>query len=185
MKTTVSQSRLLAFLLAAVAGVVHAGDCPDRTTTTPGNQAQATIRPAPAQAYYANPWSELVRLQAAMERQFEAMNAVPAVFVSTPAFMMPTPVSTLQQTQDGYRVEIPLPGFKPEDVHVRVDGQLLSVTAETASTSKAGDQDVQRRSNRTFAETLTLPGSVQASKLKQSFVNGVLILTIPGNGSTT
>jgi HSP20 family protein len=185
MKTTVYQSCLLASLLAAAAGTVHAADCPDRNAAAPGSQVQATTVAVPAQAYYANPWAELVRLQAAMERQFEAMNALPAVFVSTPAFLMPTPVSALQQTQDGYRVEIPLPGFKPEDIHVRVDGQLLSVTAETASTSKVGEKDVQRHSSRTFAETLTLPGSVQASKLKQSFENGVLILSIPGNGNTT
>lgn len=120
-----------------------------------------------------------------MERQFEAMNALPAVFVSTPTFMLPTPLSTLQQTQDGYRVEIPLPGFKPEDVHVRLDGKLLSVTAETASTREVGDKGVHRDSSHAFAETLTLPGSVQASKLKQSFENGVLILSIPGNGNTT
>ncbi|MBI1283387.1 MAG: Hsp20 family protein [Thiobacillus sp.] len=184
MKTAVSQSCLLASLLA-VAGIAHAGDCPDHTAAKAGDAIQATTLAVPAQAYYANAWAELARLQATMEGQFEAMNALPTVFVPTPAFMLPTPVSTLQQTQDGYRVEIPLPGFKPEDVHVRVDGQSLSVTAETDSTRKIGDKDVQRHSSRTFAETLTFPASVQASKLKQSFENGVLILSIPENGNTT
>ncbi len=50
---------------------------------------------------------------------------------------------------------------------------------------QVGDKDVQRHSSRTFAETLMLPGSAQASKLKQSFENGVLIVSIGGNGNTT
>ncbi len=66
-----------------------------------GNPVQATTLAVPAQAYYANPWAELVRLRAAMERQFEAMNALPALFVPTPTFLMSTPVSALQTTQDG------------------------------------------------------------------------------------
>lgn len=185
MKTAVSQSCLLAFLVAAAAGSAHAADCPDGNAAAPGQQAQSISTPAPVQAFYANPWAELIRMQAAMERQFEAMNALPVLFVPPPAYMMPTPVSTLQSTHDGYRLEIPLPGFKPEDIHVRVDGQLLSITAETAGTSKVGDQDMQSRSSRAFAETLTLPGSVKATKLKQNFENGVLILTIPGDKGTT
>jgi HSP20 family molecular chaperone IbpA len=185
MKTAISQSCLLAFLLATAAGTVQAGDCPDRDAAAPGNQAHSTSTPIPAQAFYTSPWDELIRMQAALERQFESLNAMPVMFVPTPPFMMmPTSVSALQHTQDGYRLEIPLPGFKPEDIHVRLDGQLLSITAESASTTKVGEQDMQSRSSQTFAETLTLPGLVKASKLKQSFENGVLILTFPGRGGT-
>jgi HSP20 family molecular chaperone IbpA len=185
MKAFSSQSSVLALLLAAAAGFVHAGDCPDRSAATAGNQAQSISTPAPLQAFYADPWAELVRMQAAMEHQFDAMNALPVVLFSPSAFMMPTPVSALQHTQDGYRIEVPLPGFKPEDVHVRLDGQLLSITAATANAGKVGDQDMQSRSSRTFAETLTLPGSLKAEGLKQRFENGVLILTVPGNEGKT
>jgi HSP20 family molecular chaperone IbpA len=185
MKTIISHSSLLTLLLAVAAGTVHAADCPDRNVAAPVNQAQSMTTVAPTQAIYVNPWAELVRMQAAMERQFDAMNAQPVLFAPPPTFLMPTPVSALQHTQDGYRLEIPLPGFKPEDVHVRLDGQLLTITAETASTSKVGDQDTQSRSSRTFAETLTLPGSIQASKLKQRFENGMLILSIPGSDNQT
>jgi len=123
-------------------------------------------------------------MQAALEHQFDAMNALPLKFAPPPAFMMPTLVSMLQHTQDGYRLEIPLPGFKAEDIHVRLDGQLLSITAETASTTKVGQQEAQSWSSRAFAKTLTLPDSVKASKLKQSFENGVLILTFPDREGT-
>lgn len=181
MKTVISQTSLLALALAAVAGTVHAADCPDRAAAVSESQTQSMSTPAPAQAVYANPWAELIRLQAVLEHQFDAMSALPVMFVSPPTFTMPAPVSALQRTRDGYRLEIPLPGFKPEDVHVRLDGQLLSITAETTSTTKVGDPDVQNRSSRSLAETLTLPGSVKASEMKQHFENGVLILTLPGN----
>lgn len=185
MKSAVYRSGLLAFLVAVATGAAHAADCPDNKSADPGHQAQTMSTLVPVHTLYATLPAELIRMQAAMARKFEAMNALPVLFVPPPAFMMPTPVSTLQNTQDGYRLEIPLPGFKPEDIHVRVDGQLLSISAESASTSKVGDQDLQSRSSRAFAEALTLPGAVKATKLKQSFENGVLILTIPRDRGTT
>jgi HSP20 family protein len=179
-KTVISQTSLLALALAAVAGTVHAADCPDRAAAVTEGQTQSMSTPAREQAVSANPWAELVRMQAVLEHPFDVMSGLPVMFVSLPTFTMPVPVSALQRTQDGYRLEIPLPGFKPEDIHVRLDGQLLSITAETTSTTKVGDQDMQNRSSRSFAETVTLPGSVKASEMKQSFDNGVLILTLPG-----
>ncbi len=185
MKNLLSRSCLSAFLIAASAGSVHAAECPDRSTSAPAHQASSASAPDPGQGVFANPWAELVRLQAAMARQFDALNSLPVMFVPQPVFMMPTPVSTLQATEDGYRIEIPLPGFKPEDVKVHLDGKVLSVAAETSKTSKVGDQDVQGRSEQRFAETLTLPASVKTSKYTQDFENGVLILTFPHSQGTT
>jgi HSP20 family protein len=178
----ISQSSLLAISLALAAGAVQAGEC------TPGADAAATPKsaaamPAPAHAVYYNPWADLMRMQAAMDSQFNAMNALlqPMLIVPQPNFAMSTPVSALQRTPDGYRLDIPLHGFKAEDIHVRLDGQLLAITAETSSsgTLKVGQQDEQSRSSRSFAETLTLPGPVEASQLQESFKDGVLTLTIP------
>ena len=173
MQTGISKPSLLAFALALAAGAVHAGECapPAAATVKP----QAAAMPVPAPAFYYNPWAELMRMQVLLDSQFNAMNALrmPVMSAAPIAFA----VSALQQTQDGYRLEIPLPGFKAEDIQVRLDGQLLAITAETSSTVKVGQQDGQSRSS--FAQTLTLPGPVQASELKQTFENGVLTITLP------
>jgi HSP20 family molecular chaperone IbpA len=184
MKNGIAKPSLLAFALALAAGAVHAGECTPSASATVKPQASAAM-PAPAQAVYYNPWADLMRMQAVLDSQFNAMNALwmpamfapPTAFAPVSAFALPTPVSALQQTRDGYRLEVPLPGFKAEDIHVRLDGQLLAITAQTSSTVKVGRQDGQSRSS--FAETLTLPVPVEAAELKQSYENGVLIITLP------
>ncbi len=184
MKTGVLKPSLLAFALVLAAGAVHAGECTPSASTTVKPQASAAM-PVPAHAFYYNPWADLMRMQAVLDSQFDAMNALwmpvmfatPTAFAPAMAFTLPTPVSVLQQTQDGYRLVVPLPGFKAEDIHVHLDGRLLAITAQTSSTVKVGEQDGQSRSS--FATTLTVPGPVQASELKESFENGVLTITLP------
>jgi HSP20 family protein len=186
MKTAISKPSLLAVALALAAGAVLAGECAPSAPATAKPQAAAAM-PIPAHAWYYNPWGDLMRMQALLDSQVNAMNALwmpvmldpQTAFAPPSAFTLATPVSALQQTQDGYRLEVPLPGFKAEDIHVRLDGQFLAITAQTSSTVKVGQQEGQSRSSRSFAETLTLPGPVQASELKESFENGVLTITIP------
>jgi HSP20 family protein len=102
---------------------------------------------------------------------------MPVLFAPPPAPVMPTPISTLQATEEGFRLEVPLPGFKAEDIQVRVEGALLAITARTRSTTSTEGGETQ--SQRSFAQTLTLPAQVEAAELKQRFENDVLILTLP------
>ncbi len=185
MKTGISTPSILALSLALAAGGAYAGECPPQAGATANPQSAAAM-PAPTHAFYYNPWADFMRMQAALESPFGAMNPlwVPVMFVPPPSFAVPTRISALQQTKDGYQLAIPLPGFKPEDVHIRLDGQLLSISAQASSVLKVGQNDEQSTSRRAFAETLTLPAPVKASELKESFKDGVLTITLPGQKDT-
>lgn len=178
MKTGISAPSILALSLALATLGAHAGECPP--------QNGAADMPAPTQAFYYNPWADFARMQAMLDSPFTGMNPfwMPVMFVPPSTVAMPARTSALEQTKDGYKLAIPLPGFKPEDVHVRLDGQLLSISAQTSSTLKVGQNDEQGTSSRAFAETLTLPGPIKASELKESFKDGVLTITLPGPKGT-
>ena len=180
MKSVIAQPSLLTFALALASGGAQAGECTSSADTAIMPQAAVS---APVQVIYYNPWGDFLRIQALMDRQFNALNALwqPMNPGQQAMGMLPLRVSTLQPTADGYRLQLPLPGYKAEDIHVRIDGQMLSISAATANTVKVGRQDEQSRSS--FAETLTLPGPVQASEVKQTFENGVLTITIPSQKS--
>ena len=190
MKSVIAQPSLLALAIALAAGGAQAGECTQRADTAVMPLAAVS---APVQVIYYNPWGDFLRIQALMDRQINALNALwqpmnldPQAIGLVPLSAMPIGalplrVSTLQPTADGYRLQLPLPGYKADDIHVRIDGQLLSISAATENTVKVGRQDEQSRSS--FAETLTLPGPVQASEVKQTFENGVLTLTIPSQKS--
>lgn len=88
-----------------------------------------------------------------------------------------------QVAQDGkaYRVQIQLPGVKPEDIKVRVDGRVLSIDAQSGGTSqaRAGQKDEQARYSSSFSESFTLPGAVDAKAMQKHVDNGVLTLILP------
>ncbi|MGO9446701.1 MAG: Hsp20/alpha crystallin family protein [Thiobacillaceae bacterium] len=175
---------LLAFALATVAGSVCAKDC----TSAPGPQTNlqgSATAPVMGTVVYFNPVPDLIGMQAAMDREFSALNAmwVPVLMAPPANFAIPMQTSTLHRTANGYELRVNLPGFRPEDIHVQLNGRFLSITAHesTEGTYKVGNSPGQRMSTSNFSETLTLPASVEASGMKQSVENGVLTITLPSS----
>jgi HSP20 family protein len=179
MRTVLSKPSLLAFALAAVAGGALAQDCPS-------DLSGAVPSPAMRNIVYIDPFADLLRMQAAMAREINAFNAMdamlmPVVMAPPVEFAMPAQASELQRTKDGYQLQVRVPGFKPEDIHVQLNGQLLTISARdsTKESRKVGNQPEETLSTRSFVQTLTLPGPVEANGLKQSVRSGVLTITIP------
>lgn len=68
------------------------------------------------------------------------------------------------RTEHGYDVEIPVPGFKPEDVDVTYQDDVVSVNAKS-----------ERRS---FTRSFTVPEDVDPEKIEARVENGMLVLTL-------
>ena len=167
-------ARLSLLTLALATGNLHASECSQRGNAPASPEVSA---PAPAHAYYYNPWAELMRMQRLMD--LNTLNALPMMYV--PARTPAAQASVLQRTEEGYRIDIPLPGFKAEDIRVRLEGLLLTVSAHTSSKALSGLSDEQS----SVALTLTLPGQVAAEEMKQRFKDGVLTLTLPSSKNAT
>ncbi len=163
-------STLLLISLALAAGSSQASECTAATTAA----LPRAVMPVPIFAFH-NPWADFNGLQAMMDRQMNALGAFMQPVMLMPPMPMPMRVSNLQQTSDGYRLDIPLPGYKPEDIRVRLEGQWLSIAAQSANTLKVAGQTEQS----SFAESLALPGPVDAASLRQSYKDGMLTVIIP------
>jgi len=87
----------------------------------------------------------------------------------------------LAETANGYRVEIDLPGIKPEDVNLTVDRDTLTVTAERKESS---EQDVnswlvrESRSGR-MQRTIQLPSPVNGEQASAQCEHGQLVIELP------
>lgn len=171
------------FTFALAAGAVQAAECPPEAAPAAATQPEAM----PPTAFYYTPWADLIRMRALLNAPFNPMPPlwVPVMLPPPSIQAMPMPVSTLRATGEGYRLDIPLPGFKAEDVKVNLDGRLLTISATTSNTEKAAG--LEQQSRRSFSETLTLPVAVRPADLRQHYENGVLTLTLPaaksGNGA--
>jgi len=79
------------------------------------------------------------------------------------------------------RLVAELPGVKPEDVQISVEGNLLTIkgTKEQVAEEKAEKVHRYERAYGAFERTFTLPVTVEAEKIKATYGNGVLTLVLP------
>ncbi|HYW53840.1 MAG TPA: Hsp20/alpha crystallin family protein [Dongiaceae bacterium] len=70
----------------------------------------------------------------------------------------------VQKTEDGWNVEIPVPGYKPDQIDVTVEDRVLTVTGKT-----------ERRS---FQRSILLPEDVDAEAIDAKVEHGMLTLAL-------
>ncbi|SFI52673.1 Hsp20/alpha crystallin family protein [Albimonas pacifica] len=91
------------------------------------------------------------------------------------------PATDLVERDGGFELSVELPGFKREEVELRMNDGALSVKAETASEREEtkGDYHLQERRRGAVQRTLALPAGIDADKVSAVFENGVLKVTLP------
>ena len=83
-----------------------------------------------------------------------------------------SPSFHVNPTDDGWRIDIPLPGIDPKDVYLEVAGNNLSIRAELPSDDK--DKNSMR-----YEQTFTVPQFLDLEKLVASHRHGMLRLAVP------
>ena len=81
-----------------------------------------------------------------------------------------SPSFQVNATDDGWRVDVPLPGIDPKDVSLEVAGNNLTIRAEVPSE----DKNALR-----YEQTFTVPQFLDIEKLSASHRHGMLRLTLP------
>mgnify|MGYP003473138336 FL=1 len=98
---------------------------------------------------------------------------------------VPTPSQIkvdVKETDGGYTVQAEVPGVPKEDIHVSIDGNVVSLRAEVRQHDQKTEGEKVLRSERYFgsvARSFQLPVDVDASQAKAKYDNGVLTLTLP------
>jgi HSP20 family protein len=90
----------------------------------------------------------------------------------------------LFQTDDEVVVKATMPGMEPEDIHISITGETLTIEGEIKEEYEAGEDNgikyhVRERRYGRFCRSLTLPTHVDADKASAEVENGILTLTLP------
>lgn len=88
----------------------------------------------------------------------------------------------ISETDDSLKVEVELPGMKREEIKVNLDKDVLTISGERKFETVSDEKrryHVTERSYGRFARSFTLPGTVDAEKIKAEYKDGVLSLTLP------
>jgi HSP20 family protein len=91
------------------------------------------------------------------------------------------PALDLYEDANDVVVKASVPGVKPEDIKVTVEGNVLRIEGESKAEEHVEKRNYvfrERRSGR-FVRSVSLPAGVDADKAKAEFEHGVLTLTIP------
>ena len=98
---------------------------------------------------------------------------------------VPTPSQIkvdVKETDGGYTVQAEVPGVPKEDIHVSIEGNVVSLRAEVRQHDQKTEGEKVLRSERYFgsvARSFQLPVDVDAAQAKAKYDNGVLTLTLP------
>jgi HSP20 family protein len=93
-----------------------------------------------------------------------------------------TPAVDIKETANEIRLELELPGLKPEEVEITAENGVLTIRGEKRVERKEGDESryqVIERTYGTFMRTFQLPQGVDEEQINADFDNGVLTLHIP------
>ena len=88
----------------------------------------------------------------------------------------------VKEDEKAYLVHAELPGVKKEDIHVEIDGNQVSISAEVKQEKEVKDGERVLRSERYFGQvsrSFQLAHDIDEAAATASFKDGVLELTLP------
>ena len=98
---------------------------------------------------------------------------------------LPTPGQMkvdVKENENAYTVCAEVPGVPKDDIHVSVEGNVVSLRAEVRPQDQQTEGEKVLRSERYYgavARSFQLPSDIDAAQCKARYDNGVLTLTLP------
>ncbi len=88
----------------------------------------------------------------------------------------------VKETEGAYTVHAEIPGVGKEEIHVAVDGSVVTLRAEVKQHDSSGKDEKVLRNERYYgavSRSFQLPMDIDQAKAKAKYDNGVLTLTLP------
>lgn len=92
------------------------------------------------------------------------------------------PEVDVRENEEAILVQVDLPGMTREEVAVKLENGVLSISGERSRQTTEGDSGsyhVAERRYGKFTRTFSLPDAVDAEKIRARFANGVLEVELP------
>lgn len=129
---------------------------------------------------YWNPFRQLNSLREEIDRLFES----PLAELTSGSQQLLSgwlPAVDIHEDNDNFYVQAELPGMSKEDIDISLHDGTLTLCGERKE-NKRRENDEVLRSERflgRFQRTFSLPAPVSADKVKASYTDGVLTITLP------
>ena len=88
----------------------------------------------------------------------------------------------VKESNGDYMIKAEIPGVKKDDIHVSIEGNLVSISAEVKKEKEEKEGEKVIRSERSYgmaSRSFTLADEVDQAKVQAKYADGVLELTLP------
>lgn len=93
------------------------------------------------------------------------------------------PAVNIKESKDEFQVELAAPGMSKKDFQIKVENNVLKISSQKEENHEEKTEDggysKKEFSYRSFQRAFTLPNTVEADKIKASYNDGILSLSIP------
>jgi len=100
-----------------------------------------------------------------------------------PSMRSSMPAVNLSENENSYTVDLVAPGYKKEDFKLKVNDDVLTISAETKNERNAGSdgREYSRREYTcsSFTRSFRLPENVKDDSIAARYDNGILQISIP------
>ena len=133
----------------------------------------------PEEIEHWDPFREMMTLRNRVDHLFESMFARPRG--ERLATIFDEPALDMYESEGKLKVDIPLPGVKPEEVELSISGNTLTIKGEHKAKEEVKEADYYRHEMRygAFTRAVTLPATVDTKQAEAVFENGVLTVSFP------
>jgi HSP20 family protein len=125
------------------------------------------------------PYREMISLRDAMNSLFQDSFVRPlSLLGDANAVMLPLDVI---EDENAFTIRASLPGVRPEDVHITVHGNDVTIRGEIKADEENQNEQYHIRERRfgMFQRTVTLSTPISPDKAQATFEDGVLTLVLP------
>jgi HSP20 family protein len=89
------------------------------------------------------------------------------------------PAVNIQEKEDGWKLELAIPGIPKEKVKIQVENQLLTITAEQVESKDEVKYQRKEFGYPGFSRSFTLPESINLEGIEAKQEDGILGIFIP------
>lgn len=94
----------------------------------------------------------------------------------------------VKETPEAYTVNAELPGVRKDAIHVEIEGNEVTISAESRRETANKDNEKWLRTERFYGKTerrFALPHEIDEAKANAKFADGILELTLPKKAVAT
>ena len=91
------------------------------------------------------------------------------------------PAVNIKESENGFDVEMAVPGMKKEDFKINLDNNILCISSEKQVENQTNEGKYSKKefSYQSFSRSFALPVSADERNIKAKYENGILMIEIP------